>query len=338
MNRHTCLTGALALSLLTLTGCSPSKECTPGTLGCSCDVGDTCAPGLECRANRCTGLPGVDAQVGDGDLGSGVTDMGPPVPRDWGTSDAATVESCGPDGGMASMPTDCTAGTPVPGCPCDTVGAMDTCVNGQTITCNANGEFGGQWGPCTGSCFSSGTWRLDNTSPCLLSDAGGTVTDAFSSWLSGGSLTCGGPYTAGEPVPVPTEDWSANRLTVDCQGQFTLCYTIKAGDVDSPSPTDCIVGRSCTSAYYAAPNVEQELPALGPWLSSDTACARQFAASGGYGEMTVVGVTLDCQQIGAMDSPYVFNRRPYCPLCCADDSCTDGFDCSACSTGGSGGF
>lgn len=335
MTRHLTFFGALALAIAA--GCSPSDECTPGTFGCSCDEADRCSAGLECRANRCVAAPGTDAQVPDDDAGS-PTDMGPPAPRDWGTPDAATVETCSPDGGMTSMPMDCTASVPVPGCPCDSVGATDTCANGQMITCEANGEFGGRWGACTGSCFSSGTWELDNTSPCLLSDAGGTVTDAFSSWFEGSSISCGGPYTAGEPVPVPTEDWSANRLTVDCQGQFTLCYTIKAGDADAPDPSDCIVGQSCTSAYYAAPNVEQELPALGPWLASDTACARDFADNGGYGEMTVVGVTLDCQQIGATDSPFVFNRRPYCPLCCADDSCTDGFDCDACSTGGSGGF
>jgi hypothetical protein len=336
MTRHTISFGALALAIVAA-GCSPSAECTPGTFNCSCDAEDGCSAGLECRANRCVAAPGTDAQVPEGDAGP-AGDSGPTVPRDWGAPDAATVETCSPDGGMASMPMDCTAGVPVPGCPCDSVGATDTCANGQMITCEANGEFGGRWGACTGSCFSSGTWELDNTSPCLLSDGSGTVTDAFSSWLEGGSLSCGGPYTAGEPVPVPTEDWSANRLTVDCQGQFTLCYTIKAGDADAPDPSDCVVGQSCTSAYYADPNVQQELPPLGPWLASDTACARQFADSGGYGEMTVVGVTLDCQQIGATDSPYVFNRRPYCPLCCADDSCTDGFDCDACSTGGSGGF
>ena len=83
----------------------------------------------------------------------------------------------------------------------------------------------------------------------------------------------------------------------------------------------------------------QTLPPLGPWLSDDLACAQQFNDSGGYGEMSVVGVTLDCQSIGAMDHPYVFNRVPYCPSCCNDGSgCSSGFDCSACMTGGSGGF
>ena len=122
------------------------------------------------------------------------------------------------------------------------------------------------------------------------------------------------------------------------RGSSPSATRIKAGDAEAPAATDCIVGQSCTTAYYAEPNVAQDLPPLGPWLSTDPACARQFAATGGYGEMTVVGVTLDCQQIGAPNHPYVFSRAPYCPLCCSDGSCTDGFDCAACTSGGSGGF
>jgi hypothetical protein len=314
-------------------GCSADRgggDCPVGTINCACDVGSTCASGLVCQGGSCVAGPGADGGGGGG------RDAGHVVGVDGGGSDGGTAY-CGPDGGGSSMATSCT-GAPVPGCPCDTVGATDTCTNGRTITCNANGEFGGIWSACTGSCFSSGTWHLDNTSPCLLSNGSGMVTDAFSSWIEGGSITCGGPYTVGEPIPIPTHDWSENQLTVDCQGQFTLCYTIKAGDADAPAATDCTVGQACTTAYYAEPNVTQDLPPLGPWLSTDSACARQFAATGGYGEMTVVGVTLDCQQIGATDHPYVFNRAPYCPLCCSDGSCTDGFDCAACTSGGSGGF
>lgn len=333
MGRHAYLVGALAL-LTAGAGCSANAECAPGAFRCACDVGSTCAAGLLCEGGRCVAAPGTDAGVDDAGPGF---DSGHPVGFDAGPRDAGTAY-CGPDGGgTASMPTSCT-GAAVPGCPCDTVGATDTCTNGRTITCDPNGEFGGVWSACTGSCFSSGTWHLDNTSPCLLSNSSGVVTDAFSSWIAGGSITCGGPYTVGEPVPTPTENWSNDQLTVDCQGQFTLCYTIKAGDASAPTAADCTVGQACTSAFYGAPNVLQELPPLGPWLSSDASCAQRFAATGGYGEMTVVGVTLDCQQIGATDHPYVFNRTPYCPLCCSDSSCSDGFDCGACTSGGSGGF
>ncbi len=332
----------LFVALLTFTaGCasSPKTSCSPGTSHCRCTSGNACSAGLVCQSGTC--VTGTGSHMDGGgtptDGGSGF-DAGHGGTYDAGLSDAGTAY-CGPDGGDAGPPTvpgDCSGGGPVPGCNCTTVGETQTCQNGKTITCNANGEFAGIWGPCLGSCFSSGHWQIDNLVPCFVSD--GTTTYAYSSSIgSGGMATCGMPSAL--PPPTPTADWSTDSLTVDCQGSFTLCYTLKAGDGSAPSSSDCTVAQACTSGYYAMANAAQTLPPLGPWLGTDTACAQQFIDSGGYGEMSVVGVTADCQHIDdGTGGSYVFNRVTYCPSCCGDGSCSSNPMCGMCGMGGSGSF
>ncbi len=325
----------MASLLMWAAGCSstPRESCTAGAADCRCATGNICRSGLVCQSGTCVNPNGTDAgNGGSEDTGPG-HDVGHLTPSDAGISDVGSAY-CGPDGGMSSMMASCTSGAVVPGCPCPSSGMTGTCQNGRMTTCSAS-EFP-TWGACTGSCFSSGLWHIDNTSPCLLSGSGSMVW-AFSSWTASGMETCGGPYS-GAPT-LPTHDWSDNQLQVDCQGTFTLCYTIKAGDSMNPMASDCTVAQVCTTAYYADANAMQTLPPLGPWLSSDSACASSFLHNGGYGEMSVVGVTEDCQNIGAMDHPYVFNRFPYCPSCCGDAAgCGSSFDCTTCSMGGSGGF
>ncbi len=288
--------------------------------------------------------PSTDGGGGSGDGstmdgGTGTPDARIPPTVDSGVLDAGT-EYCGPDSSVdagSTTPTpDCSGGAAAPGCLCDTVGATQTCTNGRTMTCNAYGEFGGKWGPCLGTCFSSGTWAIDNLVPCFIGD--GTTTYAFSSSLVSGMADCGGMVSS-LPPPMPTSDWSTDSLTVDCQGQFTLCYTLKAGDGSAPTDSDCTVARVCTSGYYAEANVTQALPPLSGWLGTDTACAQAFLDEGGYGEMSVVGLTIDCEQIDdGAGGEYVFNRVTYCPSCCNDGSCSSDPLCSMCGMGGSGGF
>jgi len=275
---------------------------------------------------------GMDAGIGPGTDGSSGIDTGS-APDDGGTA------FCGPDGGDAGPPPDpgeCMDGVAVPGCTCDTVGETRDCRTGRTITCEPFGEFGGKWGPCLGDCFSSGRWEIDNLSPCFVTYSSGQ-TYALSTILSGGSAACPSvPDTP--PPPTPGSDWSPNRLTVDCEGMFELCYTLKAGEASAPSDSDCVVTRVCTEGWYEERGVTQELPPLEAWVGMDTACAEMFAESGGYGEMSVLGTTVDCEIIDDdRGDHHVFNRVQYCPLCCNTGECS-GAMCEGCMMGGSGSF
>ncbi len=295
-------------------------------VGCECD--DDGRTGTRADAGTIAG--GMDSSIPVG------TSDGSVPGRDAGKA------VCGPDtdfdAGQARGREDCDSG-PAPGCVCETAGETAPCLLGRQMTCTSRGEFGNAWGPCLGSCFSSGSWVLDNTSPCFITYGGSSDTYAVSTIPDGmGGAACPDVGSM-PPPPAPGEDWSPNRLTVDCEGRFELCYVIKAGDAQAPSPSDCVLTSVCTEAWYMERNVTQEFPPLPSWSSSDPACARRFQDTGGYGEMTVFGTTLDCEVIDDdLGSPLVFNRVSYCPSCCNDDSCTDGFDCSACRTGGSGSF
>lgn len=271
---------------------------------------------------------------------------------------------CGIDGGTLPTPMtpggtpDCPDDKNRQGCPCPKIGdtaacwpglrknrGLGICKDGVT-TCTQNGEFGGVWGPCAGyvlpvpgsttgreacNCFSAGRWAIDNVSPCFYT-YGGKHIGAASSVLSGTMATCQ-PMT-GDKVMVPTQPWSTNKLTVDCVGHWKLCYTIKAGDVKNPKPTDCVMASVCTEADYPMANAETGLPVLPAWATTtpaQIACAEQAKTSGGYGEMTVDGKTVTCEVV---QKP--FNRVGYCALDC-DKRPTDP-DCKNCMTGGSGSF
>ena len=81
----------------------------------------------------------------------------------------------------------------------------------------------------------------------------------------------------------------------------------------------------------------QELPDLPSWVGTDPTCAQQFRDSGGYGEMSVRGLSVECDPIDdGMGDPYVFNRVNYCPLRCSMDPTGPG--CEGCMMGGSGIF
>jgi hypothetical protein len=223
------------------------------------------------------------------------------------------------------------------------------CRDGRTV-CRKSDEFGLRWGECKDyvlpqedalsgpaacGCFSDGTWVLDNLVPCI-SNSGDYV---YSSVLQGdGTADCG--TNVGDPPPVPGDDWASTTLNVDCEGQFQLCFTIKSGDVNDPRESDCTLMTQCVDLWYGEAGVTQDAPSLGAWVSSDTQCARAFANGGethGYGEMTVLGTSIECDAIDdGQGNPYVFHRTRYCPPSCKmrpDDP-----DCRDCKTGGSGDF
>ena len=251
-----------------------------------------------------------------------------------------------PIGGTPDCPTD----KNLPGCPCGPVGTtaacwpglranrnVGDCKDGMT-TCGPAGEVGSEWGPCVGavlpvagattaaaagSCFSEGPWHIDNLVPDFITYGDG-ITYGISTTQAnpdGGatvypSLDDGG---IAEPPPAQTEQWSTDELTVDCQGSFTLCYELKSGDFNNPMPSDCsVTAKMCAPqpTFYATANVAQPFPPLAPWESaaSDSKCAAAFHASGGYGEMSVLGQSVLCQDIdNGSGGSFVFHRIQYCP-------------------------
>jgi hypothetical protein len=265
---------------------------------------------------------------------------------------------CGPKNG-GKKPAD-PGGTPEcpgdknkEGCPCDTVGESAPCWPGMrvnrglgicqdgTTTCTAQGEFGRVWGACENfvlpdsnatkgkeacKCFSAGQWKLDNLSPCLITSSDGTYY--------ANSDACQGPDAP--PKTKPSVPWSKNTLKTDCAGHFKLCYAIKAGDAKAPSASDCTLTSVCTEADYLKADTVQSFPDLPAWLSTDSACVEKFLNQGGYGEMSVVGKSVLCDEVGDNGKPYVFQRTPYCPGDCPNRP--NDADCKGCQNGGSGSF
>lgn len=240
------------------------------------------------------------------------------------------------------------------GCPCPASGAKAACWPGLrknrnrgichdgTTTCNRIHEVELLWGPCEGyelpdpdagmgkracQCFSSGQWKLPNVSPCFWGDGG---ADGATSTVigDGGKAAC--PPDA--PPALPSGSWTSDTLRVDCAGHFRLCFTLKAGDRNNPQPGDCVVAQVCTEGDYTTANVEQTFPDLPSWSSHDTDCTKAFSTTGGYGEMSVNGTSIECDDI----PDHVFNRVGYCPTSCNDDPTGPG--CAGCMQGGSGGF
>lgn len=325
--------------------------------------------------------PNVDSGGGDHDMSSTPFDLGPlfdagipdvgPNPDAYFAMDPPPM-ACLPDGGMGT-PVDPPGGTPDcpddknrEGCRCTNVGETAPCWPGLRVdrdrgichdgmtTCEAYDEFSGTWGACRGAvlpvegarigpnacnCFSAGQWEIDNLAPCFITYSDGVgpgQVHAVSTLAAGGC-----PADPGGPPPTPVGPWSANRLNVDCQGHFRLCYTLKAGNSMTASPSDCVVARVCVEDWYETSGATQEFPVLPGWPNADSpanqTCAAAFAATGGYGEMSVTGLSIECDPIDDGEGgEYVFNRVQYCPADCADRP-TDA-DCMSCSAGGSGSF
>lgn len=239
------------------------------------------------------------------------------------------------------------------GCPCSEPGKTVACWPGLranrergqckdgVTTCKATGEIGGKWGPCEGYvlptagatsgpeacvCFTSGFWDIKNLQPCFLSDQTKKVVQATSECPKGN-------FTL--PAPVPSNPWSESTLKVDCAGKYSLCYTIRAGDSANRQASDCIIHKACIDVDYSVANVEQALPVLPAWATTtpeENACAAKFAEVGGYGEMSVVGESVECDQI----PDKVFNVIKYCSLACNKDKTLPG--CDKCSQGQGGAF
>jgi len=257
---------------------------------------------------------------------------------------------CGPEGGAPPTPPiggslDCPTDKNLQGCPCSKVGETAACWPGLrknrdvgdckdgVATCEQTGEVGYTWGPCVGAvlpvpgavsgpaacgCFSEGQWHIENLIPFFITFSDGMTYSMSTSQDPDGGATVYPVVTMSEPEPppMPTAVWSKDDLTVDCAGTFTLYYELKAGDFSNPLPTDCSLTKvALPQTYYSTADVDQELPVLNSWYEdgTHTACANAFHNTGGYGEMSVVGVSNLCQHIdnGSGDA-YVFHRIQYC--------------------------
>jgi hypothetical protein len=164
----------------------------------------------------------------------------------------------------------------------------------------------------------------------------GNETWLYSSKLNAdGTLDCGS--AVGEPPALPDGAWSTSAINVDCAGEFTLCFTIKAGDIAERKADDCVVMEVCSDVVYEEARVDQMLTDLPAWRSLDSACADEFYTRGGYGEMSVLGESVECEAIDDGDGGrYVFHRTNYCPPSC--QTTPDAPGCAGCKPGGSGEF
>jgi hypothetical protein len=152
-----------------------------------------------------------------------------------------------------------------------------------------------------------------------------------SSYWNGNVVTC--DPQMGMLMP-PAKPWANDTITADCQGHFKLCYALRAGDGQKPMPGDCTLAKVCTEGDYTQVNQAQPFPPLPAFAAGDAAaiaCAEQFAATGGYGEMSVDGETITCDQFSR-----VFNRVVYCPLTC--NQTPNDPKCQNCQQGGGGTF
>lgn len=276
---------------------------------------------------------------------------------------------CQADGGMRSGAVvegdeDCPSDKNRQGCACDTPGEVAACWPGLRAsrnhgickdgmtTCFDTEEFGTRWGPCEGyvlpqdgalrgpeacRCFSTGSWDLSNLSPCYAACDNAAECYLYSSapGLVDGKLDCSGANSV--PPQPPAEIWGTSALTMDCGGQFELCFTIKAGFASDPQDDDCVVTEQCVDVWYETAGERMELPDMPGWASSAGTCGKRFVEVSGYGEMSIQGVSRECDDVDDGEgNPLVFFRTSYCPAVCQDTPNTP--DCAKCGMGGSGDF
>ena len=306
----------------------------------------------------------------DGDLGNAKPDSGDPFAKDPPPKYCVLAGQSEPPkpGGTEACPDDKNK----PGCGCTKLGeeaacwtglrvnrSLGQCKDGKT-TCIQKGENTKAWGECVGEvlptagqtkgkaackCFSLGQWKLANTSPCFITYgppnsgtyAVSTVTVAPGSPDKPACPTI--PQNSAPPPDPPLSDWSTDTLTVDCAGHFKLCYELKVGKFEAPKATDCSLTKQCVEGDYLKENLEQAFPPLKAWSSKDAACAAQWEATGGYGEMTVVGESVLCDKVDdGAGNAFVFNRVKYCPSTCQKPENSGLPECQNCQAGAGGTF
>lgn len=274
---------------------------------------------------------------------------------------------CGPKGGPKPPPppggtAECPDDKNKPGCACDEVGKKAACWTGLranrslgickdgVTTCQRVSELASAWGPCEGEvlpkkgvkqgasacrCFSEGQWHIAAPTGCVV-----PIDSQRMYWVSttqdaSGKPVCP-PITPGAAPAKPSVPWSEQSLRADCAGRFELCIELRGGDVKTPSAADCLLTKQCVAVDYLKEGVEQQLPDLAGWVSTDPVCTKYWYEKGGYAQMSVKGVSVRCDAIDdGQGNAYVFHRWGYCPGSCAVDPSTPA--CQACVTTGADG-
>lgn len=277
---------------------------------------------------------------------------------------------CGPAGGATQPPAP--GGTPEcpddknrEGCPCAKAGEQKACWTGArknrnlgickdgVATCERRNEVGTYWGPCVGAvlpkpeaklgadackCFSKGQWTIPNVSPCFITGAppnDKVVQKVHSTYLmsdAGNQAQC--------EFEAPSINFSTNSLNVDCEGHFKLCFAIKAGEMEAAKPSDCKIMEVCTEGEYPVKNKDTAFPPLGAWHTTDVACGQNFFDHGGYGELTVKGLSYACDAVDdGSGNSFVFKRFNYCAFKCnAEPAKSSDPECIGCTNGATGEF
>lgn len=308
----------------------------------------------------------MDASVKGGSGGTDIDEDASVEPKDtswfdgnwdgwWESCDGAGLP---PPGGSPDCPSDLN----LPGCPCMVLDSTAPCWTGDrknrnrgachdgTTKCVRYGEMSTIWSACNGEvlpdpnatsgknacvCFSKGYWKIENLKPCIWGVEPYGSEGAMSTIPQGSDFKC--DYDAdpmATPPVLPSANWSKNWLTVDCAGIFKLCYELKAGDPKNPSAQDCSLTKQCVDGKYDTPGEPQQMPDLPAWTTADAACAQRFFDVGGYGEMHVEGISVECDTI----TNHMFNRVTYCPMKCALSENKTLPECVNCVSGGGGPF
>jgi hypothetical protein len=173
--------------------------------------------------------------------------------------------------------------------------------------------------------------------PCIYTDPDKGTYLYSSKPDANGSYLCDPVSADTLPPTAPSASWTTSRLSVDCAGQFELCYTLKAGKASDPKDSDCVLTRSCVDVWYAEAGKLKNLPDIAGWVATNTTCGARFKDVGGYGEMSVRGVSIECDPVDDGDGrAYVFERTSYCRPDCND--MPDSEECKDCSVSGAGKF
>ncbi len=126
------------------------------------------------------------------------------------------------------------------------------------------------------------------------------------------------------PQPVPSEPWSRQRITSACTGDVRLCVSLKHGDAENPTDSDCEIMEYCFDAAYESAGKTLELPDLPGWSATDADCSNKFFEKG-YVEFRGDG------ELGCNNVPRI-NRVQICPAKCATEAEKDSKECKKCGT------
>jgi hypothetical protein len=195
---------------------------------------------------------------------------------------------------------------------------LSGCSGQKTKDRTTGGDGGGG-----GSCECALDWQIDNLAPCIRQHTAFTDTLIYSSSPDegGGQPHC--DVGRSFPQPVPSREWSGQRISSSCTGSGTLVLRVRQGDGSDPSPDDCIIAEQQVEFDYTTADQPLSLPALKPWSAQDQACARAYEEQGGYFEFRV-----ESSEVGCGEDGHTVKYAKQCPVTCTLDA--SGPECEDC--------